>query len=342
MGIKSNYTKFLRNTAGDDIYEECHVSRFAFKKVSIDTSLYLYKFKASLGDDRWINGFLNLIKCFRKNNVHCVFIFDGKSPKEKKDEQLARIDSKRKLKESIDTIQSDIDDYNATGIISDELAKFAGKVPFNIENVMEKLYKKSDQIINIRSSDFVILKQLFEAMSIPYYTAPTEAEKMCSKLCIDGHVSAVLSEDTDVIAYQTPLTIIKINTYTNTCFVIDNSKLIKKLNLTRQQFLDHCIMCGTDFNTNIQGIGANKAYKLIIEHKSIEEIGKNTSTDISVLNYETVRKIFNVFEDYDITNVPYPGKPDFDLVKQILHKNDIRSNIFQLENSYFNRNIEFI
>ena len=79
MGIKSNYTKCIRKIAGDDIFKPTHISEFAFKKIAIDLSLYVYKFKAAMGE-RWLSGILNMIKCFRINIVHPVFIFDGKPP----------------------------------------------------------------------------------------------------------------------------------------------------------------------------------------------------------------------------------------------------------------------
>ena len=85
MGIKS-LNKFLRKNC-INIFEEIHISEYAYKKVAIDISLYLYKFKRSCGDT-WLSVFLNLICCLRKNEIHCVFIYDNGAPPEKDLEKI--------------------------------------------------------------------------------------------------------------------------------------------------------------------------------------------------------------------------------------------------------------
>ena len=47
------------------------------------------------------------------------------------------------------------------------------------------------------------------------------------------------------------------------------------LDLTMDQFVDLCILCGCDYCDSIKGIGPKSALKLIREHKTIEEVIKN-------------------------------------------------------------------
>jgi 5'-3' exonuclease len=327
MGIKSNYTKCLRQIAGDDIFEATHISHFAFERVAIDTTLYLYKFKAAMGE-QWISGFLNLIRCLRTNIVHPVFIFDGKPPIQKQEEQQCRKDNMKKLENNILQLENDIIAYNETGVISEKIMKLStpGK-EFNISDIKDKMLKKHDQIIHVTPKDFITLKQLFDIMAIPYYTAPSEAEKMCSKLCIDGKVAAALSDDTDVIAYTCPKTICKINTSSGGCFVVTHCTLLEKLKLNKQQFLDHCIMCGTDYNKNMQGVGSLTAYKHIISYGSIEGVSLNTNLDVTILDHLTVRKLFTEFEEYNLDSIPFCGSPDEKLLERFFHENNISSNL---------------
>ena len=95
MGIKSSFNKFLRDIC-PEIFEEIHISEYAYKKVAIDISLYLHKFKAVCGD-RWLSAFINLIACLRRNEVHWVFIFDGKAPQEKEMERAKRHENREKM-----------------------------------------------------------------------------------------------------------------------------------------------------------------------------------------------------------------------------------------------------
>ena len=80
MGIK-NLHQFLRKKC-PEAYQEIHLSQLAYKKVAIDVSLFLFKYKSAVGE-RWIQSFINLILCLRINNVHFYFVFDGPSPIEK-------------------------------------------------------------------------------------------------------------------------------------------------------------------------------------------------------------------------------------------------------------------
>ena len=95
MGIKSSFNNFLRETC-PDVFEPVHISEYSFTKVAIDISLYMHKFKAVCGD-RWLSAFINLIASLRRNEIHCVFIFDGSAPPEKSGEQAKRRDNREKL-----------------------------------------------------------------------------------------------------------------------------------------------------------------------------------------------------------------------------------------------------
>jgi 5'-3' exonuclease len=319
MGIK-NLNKFLRDKC-PEVFEMTHISHFSFKKVAIDISLYLYKFKAIAGE-RWLSAFLNLVASLRRNHIHAVFVFDGKSPPEKSEERAKRRREREKLAKYIYELQEGIAQYQRTGTIPEILLKLwqrrrshkrlLGKSKsVDIDWVLNKVEQKSRQLIDIKPEDFQLAKDLFSILSVPYITAPWEAEKMCSKLCNDGLVDAVLSEDTDVIAYGAHVFITKIDTSQDTAVVIHNNKIRETLGLTYSQLLDLCIMCGTDYNPNIFRVGAHTAYKKLLEFKTIEEIEAKTSLDTSVLKYGRVRELFTNFNDYGIKSVPYCGTPNY-------------------------------
>ncbi len=62
-------------------------------KVSVDVSLFLYKYKAIFGDG-WMRAFLNLVMALRRNEVHCVFIYDTGCCPEKLAERERRKEGK--------------------------------------------------------------------------------------------------------------------------------------------------------------------------------------------------------------------------------------------------------
>jgi len=84
MGIK-NLNNLLRKKC-PHVFVETHLSEYAFKKLAIDVSLFMCKFKAICGD-RWLTSFVNLVQCHRRNEIHCVFIYDNGAPDEKSAER---------------------------------------------------------------------------------------------------------------------------------------------------------------------------------------------------------------------------------------------------------------
>ena len=349
MGIKSNFLQFLK-TKAPECFELIHLSEYAFKKVAIDVSLYMHKFKAVCGDS-WLISFLNLVACLRKNEVHCVFVYDGQAPIEKKKEQDKRKNTKLLLIQNIKDIESSIVEYTNTGIANEVLVQFnlkcqstqpkrmigrsTSKPELNMKLIKEKLSTKKSQIISINSNDYETTRDLFDILEVPYFIASNEAEKMCSKLCIDGEVDAVLSEDTDTIAYGTPVFLSKIDINNSTCVRVHFQSLLEKLEMTQQEFLDFCILCGTDYNGNIQGVGSVSSFKLIKAHSKLESIESNTQYDTSCLNYRRVRELFTEFNPDDIkTDVPYCGEPDFEVLKNFLNSISLRMNIDYLRKCF--------
>ena len=319
MGIK-NLNKFLK-TKCPNIFIQTHLSHYAFKRVAIDISLYMHKFKAITGD-RWLELILKLIATLRRNHIHCIFIFDGESPPEKNVEKMKRRQEKEKLKRNINNLNEAVEEYNKTGAVPEILIKLwnrrrskrllGGSNNINMEWVLEKVKQKNNQLINIQPKDFDDIKHLLGILNIPYYTAPGEAEKMCAKLCIDGKINAVLSEDTDIIAYGSPVFLTKIDMSNDTVIAIQNKSILENLELSQSQLLDLCIMCGTDYNTNIFRVGAHTAYKKLCKYNNIEGIEEKTSLDTSILKYKRSRELFTTFESYAIDNIPYCGSPDYD------------------------------
>jgi flap endonuclease-1 len=343
MGIKS-LSKFLRENF-PDVFEHIHISQYRFQKVAIDTSLYLCNYKALYGDEGWLGAFIKLVSALRKNDVHCVFIYDTSAPAEKTEERKERHQKREKTEERVYELEQAIERYKSDGEISDILIEFQerrgieqprllGTVKgLNIKAIENAVDKMKKQMFTITPQDFELTRKLFDALKVPYYNAKMEAETMCSDLCIQGKVDAVLSEDTDVLAYGAPVFLTKFNTMDGTCLRVNYEKVLEVFNMTKEQFLDFCIMCGTDYNKNIFRVGPSKAYKLLLEHKSIEGIGQNTVLDISVLNHVRGRELFREYEKSDVA-VPYCGFPDFTELQMLLIKKNVRMNIDSLKSTF--------
>ena len=345
MGIKSSFNAFLKSIC-PEIFETIHLSEYAYRKIAIDISLYINKYKAIAGDN-WKASFIKLIACLRRNQIHCVFIFDGKSPIEKDEEKLKRRNERLKLEKKVFDLEESLEEYHKTGIIKESLIDLYKKRKTNnrllniskedsidIKWIEEKIKSKRSQLYEITPEDYENIKKIFDILKVPYFIAPWEAEKMCAKLNIDGIVDAVLSEDTDVMAYGTPCFLSKIDTSQDICVSINKDKLLTGLDLTYEQFLDLCIMCGTDYNENIPKIGSKTAYKHICKYKSIEDFSTETKIDIAILKHIRVRELFTYFENEDVKVVPYCGHPDFELLEKFIKEHNIYISFEQLRKDF--------
>ncbi|CAL5401961.1 unnamed protein product [Camellia sinensis] len=114
--------------------------------------------------------------------------------------------------------------------------------PGNKEEI-EKFSKRTVKVTKQHNDD---CKRLLKLMGVPVIEAPSEAEAQCAALCKSGKVYAVFEE----------------------------------LNLTMNQFIDLCILCGCDYCDSIrESIGGQTALKLIRQHGSIENILENINKE---------------------------------------------------------------
>ena len=95
-------------------------------------------------------------------------------------------------------------------------------------------------------------------------TAPFEADAQLGYMSRNGYAELVYSCDSDMICYQCPIVIRKIDTK-DFAHVIEYKKVIETLGLTRKQFTDLCVLCGNDYISSV-GKDIETLLKLIKEH----------------------------------------------------------------------------
>uniref|UniRef100_A0A3B0N4H5 DNA repair protein (RAD2 nuclease homologue), putative n=1 Tax=Theileria annulata TaxID=5874 RepID=A0A3B0N4H5_THEAN len=93
--------------------------------------------------------------------------------------------------------------------------------------------------------------------------------KKCVEFC-DSVDDFVLSDDTNAIAYGAP-NVIRDYLGSKEPSVINHVEMLKALNMTRDQFIDFCILLGYKANVRIPEIGPERAYNIIKRYKSLEK-----------------------------------------------------------------------
>jgi len=321
MGI-TNLKKFIKggfktSPVKSSLIKQINISEFSGERIATDISSYLYKYKIVFGD-KWLDCFPTFITTFKQANVHNTLIFDGKPPIEKEAESKRRRDLSDNLEDKIVNLSFDLDIYKDTNEISDLLKETMKKITekdekmkkvtnllhagkknseayIDVEAVEAFIKKKEGQNIRITQEDTDTLKELLDRFGVPWIQAPSEAEALAAYLYSIGEVKAVLTEDTDILVYGVNIYLSGFNSVTGNCEAIYLNEVLEEIEYTFEQFVDFCIMCGSDYGNNIKGVGTATAYKHIEKHKSIEKYIESSSVDPSVLNYVVSRDLFKTY-----------------------------------------------
>lgn len=368
MGIQDLY-KIIKTHAKSQILTY-YFHELSGLRLAVDISIFLYKYTRTTGTSSWMNQFILLLCTLKSHGIKAVCIFDGPNPPpEKKREQERRIAQReisldrlkgcqrmRKLIQEKylpfdktlkdDTIQEcksligvrkgypDTTDYTNPQDIAESLT-----------TVIDRLKKSTYAITDDDKSNAM---KIVKMMGLSAIQADGEAETLCAYLAVKGLVDAVLTEDTDVLAYGTPLMLAFKD------FKLQDKKLqgiflpglLEELDLSLEEFRDLCILLSCDYNERVRGfppdgkthkkpvsIGPTHAYAMIQEYRCLEEICKHVE-DESPLIYERCRELFTVPEHIPQGLVPYNKPPDYEKLEQLIKKYNLTIKIPYIEKCY--------
>ena len=263
MGIKG-LTKLLSDHAPGCMREQ-KFEGYLDRKVAIDASMHIYQFMMVVGrqgDQQLTNDagevtshlqgmFMRTCRMLEAG-IKPVYVFDGKPPTMKGGELAKRKDKREQAEADL------------------AKAKEAGDA-----EMIEKMSKRTVRVSREQSQEVMRLARL---LGLPVFEAPCEAEASCAALCKAGLVYAAASEDMDTLCFSCPKlarNLMAPASQGKPILEFDFDKCLKELDLTWDQFIDVCIMCGCDYCDSIKGIGPVKALSLIKQHGTIEELLKH-------------------------------------------------------------------
>ena len=258
--------------------------------VSIDAFNTLYQFLSTirqrdgrpLTDEHGnvtshLSGILYRNSSMIEKDIKPIYIFDGKAPELKSETQAKR----REVRDEAEQIYKEALKSGDT----EKARKFAMRSS-----------KLSPEIIE--SS-----KKLLTLMGIPYVEAKGEGEAQAAYLVANGDAYAVASQDYDCLMFGAKRVVRNLAVSSNLgdleFYQLD--KVLRQLNVTREELVDMGILIGTDFCEGLKGVGAKTALKLAHNgqlKEKIAELQKESTHDL-----DEVRDIFlkhNVNTDYKI------------------------------------------
>ncbi|KAK6921229.1 XPG-I domain [Dillenia turbinata] len=266
MGIK-DLLKFMK-----PYVQPIHIQKYAGKRVGIDAYSWLHKgayscsMELCLDSDsvkklNYLKYFMHRINLFRHYRIIPVVVFDGANIPCKAATEEER---HRRRKANLDTA----------------LAKHKeGDI-----RAASELFQRSISITPKMAHQLI---QILRSENVEYVVAPYEADAQLAYLSSleaeNGGIAAVISEDSDLLAYGCPVTVFKMDRYGNGEEIIldkvfDSEDLVPSFrNFNKELFTEvvvqgngMCVLAGCDFLQSIHGIGIGKAHSLVSKYRDLD------------------------------------------------------------------------
>ncbi|NXD21162.1 EXO1 Exonuclease, partial [Spelaeornis formosus] len=242
MGIQG-LLQFLREAA-----EPCHVRRYGGLPVAVDTYCWLHKGayacaeKLARGEptDLYVAFCMKLVHMLFSFGIKPILVFDGCTLPSKKDVEKARRERRQ------------------ASLLKGKQLLQEGKL-----SEARECFGRSINITHAMAHEVI---KAARAQGVDCIVAPYEADAQLAYLSKIGMVHAVITEDSDLLAFGCKKVFLKIDKFGNG-LEIDQTRLgnCKQLGnvFTEEKFRYMCILSGCDYLPSINGIGLAKACKLL-------------------------------------------------------------------------------
>lgn len=287
--------------------EEVNNPEIAGFSVSVDASNWLYKYMTTTArftrTDAYTNkdgveltnliGVPRGIRKFFQNNIQPVFVFDGK-PHKLKSEEVERRKKKRR--------------------------KAADKVEESSDSVEKSKYESRSQQL---SNDVIsTTKKLLDLLDVPYMTAPQSAESQAAYMTHNSsNIDRMISDDYDSLIFGSKETIRKFTKSSESVEIMSFERTLEQLEINHEQLIMATILCGTDYNDGVSGVGPKTAVDIVKDCHSVSELENEIDQEI-----ERAGKVFDIYKNPKVSD-EWPetkiSNPQIDEVRSYLKSQGI-------------------
>ncbi|KAL6758969.1 PIN domain-like protein [Haematococcus lacustris] len=238
-----------------------HLREYRGKRVAVDAYSWLHKGAYTCSrelcegvfTDKFVFYCMSRIQLMLSNGVVPVVVFDGCRMPSKNDEEEARRRSRRENRERA-----------LTHLQMGNLA------------AAEECFQRSVDVTPAMAKQFI---EALKDKGVAFVVAPYEADAQMAYLALNGDVWAVVTEDSDLLAYGCPRVLYKLDKMGNGEEIcLDDLPLnqgVSFMGFSHTMFLEMCIMAGCDFLPSLPGIGAKRAYAHMKKFRSFVKVCKS-------------------------------------------------------------------
>lgn len=301
MGVAGLW-KYLNDNYYIEIFKDiCRLEDFAGQRWGIDVSLYMHR----LGSDASrspIPLFLEQAQLLQQAGIQPVYLFDGKRHPTKMFEHARRAEQARKTAENAVLRADVLQRLPALGDVAAQQACIAefgpaearravtrapvemeiagcgvieieGPAVAEVVRAMQCRKAKEDTSVTVFSNAlYHELMAAFDMEGIPFYIAVGDAEKLGAYLCKTNQLEALVTDDGDALAFGAPRVIRNLfRSGASGMQYVDLATVLRCLEVTHDQFVDMCILCGCDYTEShgLPTFGPPRALALIKTHHTI-------------------------------------------------------------------------
>jgi len=277
------------SSLNDKSIKEQHLNAFAGKTISVDISIYLYRFK-EMGN--LLENIYLMCSIFRYYNITAVFIFDGKPSNIKNETAYKRKQEKKHALQEFNVLKKEF-----------KRAKKEDKKKMELQ--MDILRKK---FIVITKDDIKQTQNLLNAYGMTYITAKREADELCGAL--NKEIYACLTEDTDIMVYGCTRIFRYFSLMKHTVVVYNMAQIRHNLQMSLSEFQELCVCSGNDYIKSKKNI--------FTYHQLFKHYRRSTrpgfldwlleKRHISLQTYHKYKEIYEVytFQKFDpFEDIPY-------------------------------------
>lgn len=279
------------------VIETAPMQQFQDSIIAIDAHNWLYRYLTTIVRYRDADlyttaagqevpnlvGIMQGLPSLLENGLFPVFVFDGMVLELKEAELAARMDRKQQAADTAERLRAEGREAEAR--------RYEARAQRLTEVILESTL------------------ELLDVLDVPTVQAPAEAEAQAAYMARQAGVDYVGTEDYDALLFGAPVTLRKLTT-SGEIERMDLEETLRTHDITRRQLVAIAILCGTDYNDGVHGIGPKTAVKAVRESGSLRAV--LDQRNLTIEDAEAIESIYLEPEVTDDYSLPTRIEPDLD------------------------------
>ena len=164
-------------------------------------------------------------------------------------------------------------------------------------NLAEAL-KYSKRTVEVSHKEIMMAMQFLDVLGVEYYMADGESDRLLAQLTNTTANSYCVTSDSDVLVHDSPNILLK-HKKQGHFEHLHKEEILETLGMDKDQFLLFCVLLGTDYNSNIKGLGWRTLEKLIKDGMSLSDIYDKKAAKQEAGEKNKIEEVLSFFQNQE-------------------------------------------